>query len=140
MRGQLFILEGEHLIGGEGEQVASDEVFLDSDGRFLLGEWLIWGDEPFVDGEEEEERWRGEDDGESWTSRTWRRKSVSVTLEMSFILPDSSACPGYLWRTLFDTAPSFINRVMLTTKSKFFCGENTLVTSTPSLSSWGSWK
>ena len=38
MRGQLFILEGEHLIGGEGEQVASDEVFLDSDGRFLLGE------------------------------------------------------------------------------------------------------
>ena len=81
---------------------------------------MIWGDEPFVDGEEEEERWRGEDDGESWTNRTWRRKSASVTLEMSFILPDSSACPGYLWRTLFDTAPSFINRVMLTTKSMLF--------------------
>ena len=31
---QLFILEGEHLVGGEGEQFVSGEEFL----RLLFGE------------------------------------------------------------------------------------------------------
>jgi len=31
---------------------------------------LRWGDEPFVDGEEDEERWSGEEEGESWISLT----------------------------------------------------------------------
>ena len=41
MRGQgeqLFIREGEHLIGGEGEQFVSGEEFLIGEGRLLFGE------------------------------------------------------------------------------------------------------
>ena len=40
MRGhgeQLFIWEGEHLIGGEGKQFVSVEEFLMGEGRVLFG-------------------------------------------------------------------------------------------------------
>ena len=84
---------------------------------------MRWGDEPFVDGEEEEERWRGEDDGERWISRTWRGKCDLMKKEfvrlsdekITFILLDSSACPGYLWPTPSDTAPDHQEGVELVT-------------------------
>ena len=74
---------------------------------------MRWGDEPFVDGEEEEERWRGEEEGESWISRTCRekcdlmkKKSRVGFRKINFVIPDSSACPGYPLQTPSDTAPN----------------------------------
>ena len=103
---------------------------------------MRWGAEPFVDGLDDEERWRGEEDGESWISLTWEenvmKKSSSAENFINLVLLDSSAFPEYLLLTPFDIEPNDQEGVELLGFDVI--DPPTLVTSTPSLSSCGSLK
>ena len=94
-------------MGGEREQLESVEEILMGDEKFLSGgegELLILGEEPVEEGEEE---------GETWISRTLVMKNrVKNISKFSSLIPGSSVFPGYLVQSPFCTAPAHMENLV----------------------------
>ena len=87
-------------MGGEREQLESVEEILIGD----EGELLILGEELLEEGEEE---------GETWISRTLVGKNrVKNISKFSSLIPGSSVFPGYLVQKPFCTAPAHMENLV----------------------------
>ena len=124
-------------MGGEREQLESVEEILMGDEKFLSGgegELLILGEELLEEGEEE---------GETWISRTLvvKHRVSNISKFLSYRAPLSSqdifcrhhsALHLHIWRTFLlqvNRKKAFLSKLI-----------PTLVTRTPSFRSCGSWK
>ena len=94
-------------MGGEREQLESVEEILMGEEKFLSGgegELLILGEELVEEGEEE---------GETWISRTLVGKNrVKNISKFSSLIPGSSVFPGYLVQSPFCTAPAHMENLV----------------------------
>ena len=101
-------------MGGEREQLEPVEEILMGEEKFLSGgegELLILGEEQLEEGEEG--WWRGEEEGETWISRTLVGKNrVKNISKFSSLIPGSSVFPGYLVQSPFCTAPAHMENLV----------------------------